>query len=381
MSSLEDERLARVALNRLGEPGDLRMSGLVAAVGGVAVRDQLLESRALPGLQDDVAARMAAIDPARDLERAARRGIRFVIPGDDEWPAQLDDLATVRLEGLGGGAPVGLWVRGPARLDALARSVAIVGSRSSTTYGEDIALEMGARLAQEGFWVVSGAAFGIDHAAHRGALAAPAGSAGTVAVLACGVDRAYPLSHRPLLDGIAECGAVVSEAPVGAAPTRWRFLVRNRLIAALARGTVLVEAALRSGALNTAGWAEALNRQVMGVPGPVTSEPSAGVHELLRTGSGTLVTRTEDVLELVGASGEHLVEVRRGPTRRRDRLSPRQRQVLDAVPLVVPAGRDSIARAAGIAAADVGVALDEMARLGLVEEVSTGWRLTPRAQE
>ncbi len=252
-----------------------------------------------------------------------------------------------------GGVPLGLWVRGPARLDELGRSVAIVGSRSSTSYGEDIALELGARLAHEGFWVVSGAAFGIDQAAHRGALAAAAGSAGTVAVLATGVDRAYPAAHRSLLDYIAEVGAVVSEAAPGCAPTKVRFLARNRLIAAFSRGTVVVEAAVRSGALNTASWAGGLHRPVMGVPGPVTSEPSEGVHELLRCGGATLVTTAEHVLELVGGSGEHLVEVRRGRVRRRDRLTSRQQQVLDAVPRAPAPPRSRSARTAGIGLVEV----------------------------
>lgn len=374
------ERVARAALCRLGEPGDQRLGDLVADLGAVAVRDHLL-TRGETALQRDVAARLAALDPERDLERADRRGIRFVIPGDQEWPSQLDDLATVDTLNGRGGVPLGLWVRGPARLDALTRSVAVVGARTCTSYGEDIALELGARLAHHGFWVVSGAAFGIDQAAHRGALAATVGSAGTVAVLASGVDRAYPLAHRSLLDYIAEVGAVVSEAALGCAPTKVRFLSRNRLIAAFTRGTVVVEAAVRSGALNTAGWAGGLNRVVMGVPGPVTSEPSEGVHELLRSGAATLVAHADHVLELVGGSGEHLVEVRRGRVRRRDRLTSRQQQVLDAVPLASPAPVRSVARTAGIGLAEVSVALAAMGRLGLVEEFPTGWRLTPLAHD
>ena len=375
------ERVARAALCRLGEPGDPRLGEVVAELGAVAVRDHLLAPGDLRGLHADVAGRLARLDPEADLERADRRGIRFVIPGDDEWPAQLDDLANVDPLHSRGGVPLGLWVRGPARLDALGRSVAIVGSRSSTSYGEDIALELGARLAHEGFWVVSGAAFGIDQAAHRGALAAAAGSAGTVAVLATGVDRAYPAAHRSLLDYIAEVGAVVSEAAPGCAPTKVRFLARNRLIAAFSRGTVVVEAAVRSGALNTASWAGGLHRAVMGVPGPVTSEPSEGVHELLRCGGATLVTTAEHVLELVGGSGEHLVEVRRGRVRRRDRLTSRHQQVLDAVPLASPASAVSVARTAGIGLDEVSSALTSMGQQGLVEELPTGWRLTPLAHD
>src|SRR3954447_15859043 len=175
-----------------------------------------------------------------------------------------------------------------------ARSVAVVGSRSATTYGAAVAGDIAATLGAAGHTVVSGAAFGIDNAAHRGALAA---QGPTVAVLACGVDRAYPAAHRPLLDYIAEVGVVVSEAAPGCAPTRIRFLARNRLIAAFGQGTVVVEAAIRSGALNTASWTTELRRVLMGVPGPVTSAPSAGVHQLVRSRDALLVTSGQEVLE------------------------------------------------------------------------------------
>ena len=284
-------------------------------------------------------------EPERDLERAARRGIRWIVPGDSEWPPALDDLDAIEpLQNLGG-APLGLWVRGPLRLDALPAPVAVVGARSATTYGTDVAAELGAGLARAGATVVSGAAFGIDQAAHRGALA---GDGATVAVLACGVDRAYPVAHQQLLDHLAEHCAIVSELAPGCAPMRVRFLSRNRVIAALSRGTVVVEAAVRSGALNTASWTSRLNRPLMGVPGPVTSAPSEGVHQLIRSGAATLVTRADDVLELTGLMGEHLVEVARAPTTARDRLTPRQQRVLEAVPVVRSAPADSIARTAGL---------------------------------
>jgi DNA processing protein len=219
--------------------------------------------------------------------------------------------------------------------------------------------------------VVSGAAFGIDQAAHRGALAV---KGPTVAVLACGVDRPYPAAHRMLLDYIADTGLVVSELPLGAAPTRVRFLARNRLIAALTRGTVVVEAALRSGALNTANWAERLNRVLMGVPGPVTSAPSEGVHELIRTRGASLVTRGEDVLELVAPSGAFLGLPLRGPAHATDALTDRERQVLDAVPVRQPAGCVSIARTAGIGEPEVTGVLGRLTASGLIEQGDGGWR-------
>ena len=153
-----------------------------------------------------------------------------------------------------------------------------------------------------GATVVSGAAIGIDGAAHRGALAV---DGATVAVLACGVDRVYPAAHATLLERIAATGLVVSEYPPGSVPARHRFLVRNRLIAALGAGTVVVEAALRSGAQRTAADTEALGRLVMAVPGPVTSGPSAGCHQLIRDGA-LLVTSADDVLEAVGRLGVDL---------------------------------------------------------------------------
>jgi DNA processing protein len=275
-----------------------------------------------------------------------------------------------------GGAPLGLWVKGPLRLDEVCRrAAAVVGSRSATTYGAGVASTLAAYLGEHDLTVVSGAAFGIDQAAHRGALAA---KGPTVAVLACGVDRAYPAAHRTLLDYIADTGLVVSELPPGCAPTKLRFLSRNRLIAALGQGTVVVEAAARSGALNTANWTLRLNRVLMGVPGPVTSAPSEGVHDLIRGRGAALVTRGEDVRELLSPSGSFLAEPVHGQARPEDVLSSRDRQVLDAVPMLRPACADSVARAAGIAARDVPPAMSRLAKLGLVERTSAGWR---RAQE
>jgi DNA processing protein len=220
--------------------------------------------------------------------------------------------------------------------------------------------------------VVSGAAFGIDQAAHRGALA---GGGTTVAVLACGVDRAYPAAHRDLLDYVAETGLVVSELPPGCAPTKMRFLSRNRIIAALSLGTVVVEAAVRSGALNTASWAGTVHRPVMGVPGPVTSAPSEGVHELIRGRDAVLVTRGSDVLELVSPAGTFTRAPLRAPPRPRDRLPPTERQVLDAVPVASPAPVASVARTAGLAEQVVHDLLQRLRSAGFVESSARGWRL------
>lgn len=369
---LRDERLARAALCRLGEPGWIKLADLVRDLGALRVYELLIDERGLDGTYNEVATRLRGLDPARDLDQAARIGVRLVIPGDDEWPTQLDDLDECEPVQDQGRRPLGVWAKGPLRLNELTRSLAVVGSRSATTYGVDAAGGIAASAAAEGVAVVSGAAFGIDQAGHRGALG---GGGPTVAVLACGVDRAYPTAHRELLDYIATHGAVVSELAPGCAPTRARFLARNRLIAALTRGTVVVEAAVRSGALNTANWADRLSRQVMGVPGPVTSAPSQGVHQLIRTGAATLVTNGAEVLELIGEAGTHVTQEPRGPTRARDRLRTRDARVLEAVPVARPAEVDAISRTAGLDLLTVQSALARLERDGFVKHVGSGWRL------
>ena len=371
----EDERLARVALSRLSEPGEPRLAALVAELGARRVYDLLREERDVRGVYTDVADRLAQVDPARDLADADERGFRFVCPGDAEWPAAaLEGLGSAGVAHGRGGPPLGLWLRGPLRLDDMAaRSVAIVGSRSATTYGADVAGRMAAQLAEAGVSVVSGAAYGIDVAAHRGALAA---GGPTVAVLACGVDRAYPAGNQGVLDHLAKHALVVSEVPPGCAPTKLRFLSRNRLIAALGAGTVVVEAAVRSGALSTASWASRMGRVLMGVPGPVTSAPSEGVHELLRRGDAHLVTSAQHVLELVGPVGSFLAPPPVGERRRHDGLGPRHLQVLDAVPVRTPAPVDAVARTAGLAVRATEAALAHLSRLGLVRGGPGGWILS-----
>lgn len=374
----DDDRLARVALSRLTEPGSPKIASLTAQLGAVRLRELLSDPERDTAEARDVAGRLRRLDPAAELERAERLGLRYLVPGDDEWPTQVDDLAHSELLDDRGGPPLGLWVAGPKRLDQLGRSVAVVGARSATTYGTDVAVGIAGDLVRAGHPVVSGAAYGIDQAAHRGALAVDGAN---VAVLACGADRSYPTAHQDLLQHLRRTSAVVSEVPPGCAPMRTRFLSRNRLIAALTRGTVVVEAAARSGALNTAGWATRLNRHLMGVPGPVTSAQSQGVHELIRSGAASLVTRGDEVLEIVSESGAFLATPPRAPARRRDRAAPRDQRVLDAVPLARPAPVDSIASTAGMALLEVDGALRRLLRDGLVELLPTGWRLTPAANE
>lgn len=367
-----DERLARVALNRLAEPGDIRFTQLVSDLGARVVYEHLVGEGGDSELRDDVATRLESLDPAAELDRADRLGLRFVVPGDQEWPEQIDQLLGAGAINARGGTPIGLWVKGPLRLDELAGSVAIVGARSATSYGSQVSAEIAAGLARSGTGVISGAAFGIDEAAHRGALSA---EGPTVAVLACGADRAYPAAHRRLISWIGDHGLVVSEAPPGGDPLKVRFLARNRLIAALGAGTVVVEAALRSGSLSTASWTERLGRPVMGVPGPATSAQSQGVHEWLRLGTAQLVTCAEDVAELVGRAGEALVEDRREPVRPRDRFTVRQRQVLDALPVSRGVGAAAISSGAGVGLREVQATLEGLETRGWARRDEHGWRL------
>jgi DNA processing protein len=362
-----------VVLSRVAEPGDVRLTGMVSELGAEAVLASLREQGASGQLKDDLAARLQKVDPLAELERAHAQGIRLVTPADGEWPSALDDLAHASSLHERGGVPVALWATGPGRLDELTgRAVAVVGSRSATTYGVAVARDIGATLGEAGQTVVSGAAFGIDQAAHRGALAV---RGPTVAVLACGVDRAYPAAHKDLLAYIADAGVVVSEAAPGCAPTRIRFLARNRLIAAMSQGTVVVEAAIRSGALNTASWAAGLSRVLMGVPGSVTSAPSAGVHQLIRARGALLVTDGAEVLEAVAPAGTHTLGHLQEPAVPRDLLTAAQRQVLDAVPVRRGAAADRIARTAGLSADRVDEALRDLLTAGFVEHRAGQWRL------
>ncbi|MFZ3473237.1 DNA-processing protein DprA [Streptomyces sp. 4.24] len=369
------EVLARAALTRVLEPGEALGGRWLRAYGAVGLIRLLTAPEPPPGLPGGAGAerlagyrrRAALADPRRDLAAAAETGGRFVCPGSAEWPTQLD--------GLGDARPLGLWVRGRASLRTWAlRSVAVVGARACTPYGAHMAQSLAAGLAEHGWVVVSGGAYGIDGAAHRGALGA---GGATAAVLACGVDVPYPRGHAGLFGRIAAQGLLLGELPPGSHPTPSRFVLRNRVIAALTRGTVVVEAAHRSGSLVTARRAQALGRCTMGVPGPATSGLSAGVHELLR-GEATLVTDAMEVIELVGAMGE-LAPERRGPVLARDLLDPGAVRVLEALPAGRLADPAEVALAAGTGTDEVIGRLYELHSLGFVERQGDGWQLIPRA--
>lgn len=352
----------------------------VSEHGPVEAVRRIKAGEAPPGVLDRVGARATEDHVDEDLAAALRCGIRFVTPEDDEWP-KLPFLA-MEIAGARGVAdiapPQGLWVRGELRLcDVVERAVAVVGARAATGYGEHVASDLGYCLASFGWTVVSGGAYGIDGAAHRGALAA---GGPTVAVIAGGLDAPYPSGHAALFDRIAERGLLVSEWPAGCTPQRHRFLVRNRLVAALAAGTVVVEAGARSGTRSTARRTAELGRPVMAVPGPVTSGMSTGPHMLIRDHGARLVTTAAEVIEEVGSIGDDLAPRPEVPTVPADRLDPLAARVLDAVPVGTAASPERIAVEAGVGVSDVLRCLPALELMDLVESRGAGWRLSCSAR-
>lgn len=357
-----DDRWARVALSFLVEPGNLRIVESLAADGGAAALAGVRERRAG---SPELYVRLAGLDLG-DLEHRVRAaGARVLVPGDPEWPDVLERHRKT---------PYCLFVRGEPDLARLSeRAVAVVGSRAATSYGLRIAAEIGEGLAARGWTVVSGAAFGIDAAAHRGALAA---EGATVAVLACGVDVPYPRSHERLIDAVAGAGAVVSEVPPGSVPLRGRFLARNRIIALLGRATVVVEAGLRSGSLSTAREARDHHLPVGAVPGPVTSATSAGCHELVRESGAVLVTDAADAAELAARIGDDLAPRRVAAPLATDALDALEYAVWSAAPVRRRATADRLAVDSGCDPARVPTALAVLEAMGLLEVEDGRWRKT-----
>ena len=401
------ERFARAAWSAFAEPGDRDAGHLLAVLGAEAsvraiaassIADVAPLERALAEAGDGELAHDDVVEAVKRwrsrvevpgvlmaLRQAARFGARLLIPGDADWPTGVDELGEHR--------PSALWLRGDSSLlGRLDRSVAIVGARAATGYGEHVTVEASSGLVDRGFTIVSGAAYGIDGIAHRAALAS---SGATVAFLAGGVDRFYPSGHEALLTRIVERGVVVSEVPCGTAPTKWRFLQRNRLIAAASRATVVVEAGWRSGSLNTAGHAASLGRPIGAVPGPVTSAASAGCHRMLRDFTAVCVTTPDEMAELVpidaGATIRTGDEDAAGDVRSAERTTSRPPQkssgihslgfdptgtrvrLLDA--LSGHSGRtvDRIATLSGLAADRVRAELGLLELEGTVHERPSGW--------
>ncbi|KQM83231.1 DNA-processing protein DprA [Agromyces sp. Leaf222] len=394
---------ARALLGTLAEPGDGTLGRIVAALGAVRTADLLLgtasadlvavdrlvaetrdagESLSASDLENGLARWTPRIDHGafvRGIAQAQRVGAVFIAPGDACWPVGVDDL--------GVHAPLGLWVRGdPWHLRSRIPSVALVGARAATGYGEHMTMELSAGLVDRGFAVVSGGAYGIDGMAHRSALAS---GGTTIAFLAGGVDRFYPVGHDGLLQRITETGAVVSELPCGASPTKWRFLQRNRLIAAASAATVVLEAGARSGSLNTAAHAAALGRPLGALPGPVTSPASAGCHRLLREFDAVCIVNAEQVVELVGAIEPPTIDesTTRDARATRDRdagpdsgsAAPEELRVLDA--LSTRAQRDvaDLARRSGLGTGEVMAVLGVLELDGIAVHRADGWVRRRRA--
>lgn len=368
------EAVARAAWSVVAEPGDAVAGTLIRELGAADALTFALRSRhegsvAASAEGTAVAARRALSEGRKRWRpRADPRGVRdalrsahdveaaLLIPGDENWPVALDDL--------GASAPSALWVRGRPQLLIAQPRVSLVGARASSGYGEHVAAEIAGDLAATGTVVVSGGAYGIDGAAHRAALGV---HGATVAFLAGGVDRAYPAGHQQLIRQIVQEGAVVSEAPCGAAPTKWRFLARNRLIAALGQATVVIEAGWRSGSLNTAGHAAALGRPLGAVPGPVTSPSSAGCHRLLREYDALCVTSAAEVRELWGTSAA-------AASLHDDPVDPERVRLLDAMSTSTRVSVEELARRAGLAPDRIRALLGLLQLEGEVRRDEGGWR-------
>lgn len=324
--TLDLEREARMTLAALSEPNDIITATLVGRLGAAATVDLVTTGERLPNGVDPaegelwrrrLAPRMNPDQVERILADMERHDLHLVTPDDLNWPGEVQQL--------GASAPLALWLKGDPSLLAtpLPSRVTVVGARASTSYGDHVTTELVSGLASQSRVVVSGGMYGIDGAAHRAATATSPAS--TVAVMASGLDRAYPAGHEQLFERIADArGLIVSELPPGAAPTRWRFQQRNRLLAVLSGATVVVEAGHRSSSLNIAGQAHSLGRPVGAVPGPVTSAASAGCHRLIQEGVASLVTDAQDVTDLLdstsGFSGDRTFAY--SPSRQFDRAGP-----------------------------------------------------------
>lgn len=374
------EAFARMAWTILIEPGDQVAGQLISGLGAGGALETLIAGDLATAidvwLADGIAAararriaeeafdrwrpRLAARPVVRALELAASLGLAVLVPSDADWP--------VGLAALGPAEPIALWMRGdPSALRVLDRGIAVVGARAATGYGEYVATEIAAGAAERGFAIVSGGAYGIDAAAHRAALAA---EGVTVAFLAGGLDRYYPAGNSDLLGRVATSGAVVAEVPPGVPPTRVRFLLRNRLLAASTATTIVIEAGLRSGSLNTANHAMSIGRPLGAVPGPITSPASAGCHRLLREDDAVCVTSVDDAIELAGG-------VRSDAADAYEATDPTVTRVLDALGMRKGRSVDEIARSSGMGVSAVMAVLGPLEVAEAVRRTDAGWVRAP----
>lgn len=381
----DDPRLALMLLSSIVEPGDAELDDLLEESGPIEVVKRLWEGEVPERLERITSATVSCThDPAAraaDIASAtAESGARVIIPGDPDWPDQLRDLMLVcDADEPHVRPPRCLWVRGEQDLSRLCRrSVAIVGSRAATEYGQHLADDLAAGLTDAGWTVVSGGAFGIDRAAHLGALAR---GGSTVSVLACGVELPYPKGNHSMFNLIAERGLIISEWPPGTTVMKHRFLTRNRVIAALTAGTVVVEAAHRSGARNTARYAAELGRILMFTPGPVTSSMSAGAHQLAREPwEARLVTRAEEVIEDLTGIGGPLATPPPPQCRPFDRLTEIEARLVESLPRGYVVDTTRLAAAAGVPTDTAAETLERLLRTGWVDRIDNRWRLSRGGQ-
>lgn len=370
----EEVLLARAYLMRVAEPPAFALHAFVDIVGSVEAAVRVRDGEVPEAVHSETEARRHLNLAGDDLAAGDKAGARLVVPEDPDWPAWpllcLGAPTDRAVRGLG--RPLGLWMRGTAPVaNTFDRAVSVVGARAATGYGEHVAAELGFGLVKAGMTVVSGAAYGIDGAAHRGALTA---GGPTVAVLGCGIDIAYPAGHSGLLDGIIAAGLIVSEYPPGTTPARHRFLVRNRLIAALSSATVVVEAGVRSGARNTATTAATLGKVVMAVPGPITSVMSVGCHDLLRTGGATIAGSIAEIIEAAGPLGENLDPDRKVRKRSTDGLNDQALRVHGALRREESRDTEQISVDSGIPIDRVRALLPELELTGHATQHDDGWR-------
>jgi DNA protecting protein DprA len=282
------EQQARLALFSVIEGGQIYWSNQIREFGSQDVYGRLLDETYDPVKFRKLTDRLKAVDLGLLEEQIEKSGAQFITPESANWPPSLNDLNA---------APIGLVVKGDLSILS-ERSLAIVGTRNPTPYGVRIAGDFAAGFVDREWNIVSGGAYGIDSAAHKGALIA---EGRTIAVLAAGIDVAYPAGNVRLFAEIAENGALVSEVMPGAHAIPVRFLNRNRIIAALSQATLVVEAAFRSGSLRTARDAAELMRPVMAIPGPINAPTSEGCHRLIGERAAEIVTSVTDAIELISA--------------------------------------------------------------------------------
>lgn len=376
----EQQRRDWAYLAGVAEQPNAALAALISDV-GVTEAARAVAHRSVPDAHKEVLqltdARCDTDTAAADLDAVERLGGRLVTPNDDEWPGwQLLSLGNADTAAKGG-EPIALWVRGPVRLDdAVQRSVGMVGSRAASGYGEHVTSSVASALVTDGWSILSGGAYGVDGVAHRSALAS---EGVTVAVLACGIDRDYPAGHARLLAEIGRTGLVVSEYSPGTSAAKHRFLTRNRLVAALSRAVVVVEAGHRSGAANTAAWARKLGIPLGAVPGPVTSATSVGCHRMIADGVAQLVTDARDIARLAEPDGEDSVtHGRPGGAKPTDGLDAQQVRVYDAVPARGSSTIGEIAFACGLEIRVVRSALAALETGGLITGNGSGWTIALR---